>query len=191
MLNKISGERLRRQYFNIPIYLIVSIYSAIAAGFLVVAAKEHTLDSVFQNADFLSLLAIGAAVLVPLLVLSILNRYCFGELVCVLNPKGLYYEENGHIQCIDWRDIKKVRYAPDVPTDIGRRFCSFNTAYVTVKSFRQEIEHEVTYAPLALLRKVKRYAPNVSCGFTVTGAIVVIAYALGPTTLFVLAVLFA
>lgn len=191
MLREIPGERLRRQYYNIPIYLILSIYSAIVAGSIVVAAKEHTLGSVLQNADFLSLLAIGAVVLVPLLVLSILNRYCFGKLVCVLNKKGLYYEDGGHIRCIDWRDIIEVRYDPDVPTDIGRRFCSFNTAHVTAKPFRKEIEHEVIHAPFLLLRKMRKYAPNIRYGFSGTGVFLVLAYALGPTALFVLAVLFA
>lgn len=191
MLREIPGERLRRQYFNIPIYLLLSMYSGILSGCIAIGIREQTLCTPQWFTEVLPWGVIGGAILLPFVILAVLNRFCFGELICVLNEKGLYYMDGDSRRCIDWRDIKTVVYEPDLPNkDCWRHGC-FNTAYVTVKPFKKEIEHELTHAPFALLRKMKRYAPNATYGFTKTGLILVLCIALAPSVMFALAILFS
>ena len=191
MLREIPGERLRRQYFNIPIYVILSISFGILAVYIAFGIKEQTFGTAQWAAELLTCAVISGVILLPFVILAVLNRFCLGEVVCVLNEKGLYYMDGDSRRCIDWRDIKKVLYEPDLPDKHWWRHRCFNTAYVTAKPFKKEIEHEVTHAPFALLRKMKRYAPNASYGFTKFGLFLVLGIALGPIVVGFLAMLCA
>lgn len=179
MLHDIPGRKIRRQFFNIPIYLVLVVYTFFMSVFVAMSIKDNTLTS----GQFLSFIfrfsAIAIAILFPLLILSILNRFCFGQVICVLNEKGLYYDD-GWLCCIPWSDIKAVAYEPDIPVKIGWRYECENKALITTKPFKKETVIELEHAPWMLIRKMKRYQPNAKYGFTKWGIGFVLCIALLP-----------
>lgn len=190
MLKEISGQKIRRQYFNIPIYLLLSMWAAIISGWFTASIVDQTVGSEKWFEDALFLFALMAVLLLPLLLLSVVNRCCFGKVICVLNDRGLFYEDNG-VHHIVWNDIKQILYEPDVTGKVGYRWLSgCNTAYVTIKPFQKKVEIELVHAPFSLLRKVKKHNPNVKCGFTSFGWVMVFFYLFGPSVVNVLVTLF-
>lgn len=121
-------------------------------------------------------------VLLPLAALSALNRFFFGKIICVLDKKGLHFHDGARIRFIPWDHIKRVAYEPDIPytRPRGFRFQCFNTAHITTKPFKKEVEIELIEAPLYLLGKMKKYHPNAKYGFTKWGLFFVLAYTFGP-----------
>ncbi len=190
MLKNISGQKIRRQYFNIPIYMLLSIMGMIMVSWTVASIIDHTFATAEWLLDLLPWCVIAVMILFPLLVLSMLNRLFFGEVICVLNEKGLYYEDDG-VRYIAWNDIKYVRYEPDMPGRIGYRWdFGCNAAYITVKPFRKNVEIELVHAPFLLLGKMKKYNPNAKYGFTKFGLVMVLFYIFAPSTVSVLVILF-
>ena len=128
------GEKIRRQYFSIPIYaILLFVNMAVSIVTAVVALDPKiTMASCLEDVDMILLL--GTVVLLPLVLLSLLNRFFFGEVICVLDEKGLHYD-GGFIW---WQDIKKAVYEPDVLHQFRRRIFCTNRLCLTVKPFAKE-----------------------------------------------------
>ena len=102
-----------------------------------VAEEKPSLEDWWAFAKALT--AIAGLVLLPLAVLSVLNRFFVGEILCVLNEKGLYYEEKEAVRLIPWRELRRVSYQPDIPWRSGyRSHCYCNRAEITVQSFKKK-----------------------------------------------------
>ena len=188
MLRDIPGETIRRQYFNIPIFFVLVVYMSLTLALLItsVAEEKPSLEDWWAFAKALT--AIAGLVLLPLAVLSVLNRFFVGEILCVLNEKGLYYEEKEAVRLIPWRELRRVSYQPDIPWRSGyRSHCYCNRAEITVQSFKKKKQFELYHVPYILLRKIKKYAPDIHCGLTKSGVVLVVMMALLPVVCALLA----
>ena len=181
----IPGQKIRRQYFNIPIYAsLVFVHMAVSAVTAVVALDpEITMASCLE--DLVVILLLGAVVFLPLVLLSLLNRFFFGEVICVLDEKGLHYD-GGFIW---WQDIKKAVYEPDIPHRLARRIFCMNRLCLTVKPFAKERVIELDGALFFLLRKIKKHRSDVPCKLSPWGITLILALSLGIPLLSVLGVL--
>ena len=180
MLRDIPGEKIRRQYFNIPIFFVLVVYMSLTLALLItsVAAEKPSLEDWWAFAEVLT--AIAGLLLLPMAALSVLNRFCFGEIICVLNEKGLYYEDEA-VRFIPWRELRSISYEPDIPWRSGYRWhCYGNWAEITVQSFKKKKQFTLYHVPYMLLGKIKKYAPDVHCGLTKFGVALVVAMALLP-----------
>lgn len=148
---KVQGQKIRRQYFNALIYILLGIipmFAVISAGY---ALKNGT----FSLEKWLGGLGTGAytlfVFLLPLVLLSVFNRFFFGKIVCVLNEKGIWYD-GGHAV---WSDITAVEYESALPSRGSSR--GYSHAVVICGDNRIIIDQ----APLYMLRQVRKYALHI------------------------------
>lgn len=182
-LKKIEGQRIRRQFFNIPIYFILSFDLAMLCGLTAGCIKDDDFSRWPEIGGFL--MAVSAPFLLLLLLLSLVNRFFFGEIICVINDQGLHYH-NGFIR---WSQINQAVYEPDLPGEIGWRICCCNELHLTVKSFQKETKIVLDHAPLLLLRIIKQHRPGIPCKMSRWGTAVILSLSLGISVVAVLCVL--
>ena len=188
MLKNIPGTRIRRQYFNIPIYLVAQMDITLIC---IIASTQIQKGRAFSDyfGDIVFIIVFGAAIILPLAILSLLNRFYFGEIICVLDEKGVHYEDGERLHFIWYKDIRKVTYEPDIPT-YSRcvRHLSYNCACIISKPYQKEIVTELDNAPFHLLRHVKRHAPEANYGFTGWGLTLVLFMVFLPVLATVIAI---
>lgn len=159
-LNTIPGEKIRRQYFNVPIYMILIHCTPFFVIFTLFELPADPTEAAQVQSLTVAVLIILLLILIPLAVLSALNRFCFGKTVCVLNEKGLYFFDQ-KVRCILWSDIKEVAYEPDLPSSKRPfRHPSYNAIHITTKPFKKTITTTITEVPFYLLGRMKKYQPN-------------------------------
>lgn len=147
-LKDIAGERIRRQYFNVPILLFISTL-VMVFEFLVFASLyegNFKLDKWMQ--DITGILTIIIWV-VPFVVLSVLNRFFFGKIVCVLNEEGIHYKDG----LIKWSDILSIQYNM---TGFGH---VDNRAYIEVVC--KKITVQIKSVPLYMFSIVKKFNSDI------------------------------
>ena len=102
----VGGVRIRRQYFNYPICIFLSVWLICVEVGTCLYLVEHSFHFDQWRENMLDLTFIVAKFIAPFLVLSVLNRFFFGKIVCVLNEEGIRYK-NGIIK---WYDIVSIKY---------------------------------------------------------------------------------
>ena len=122
-LKYIDGKKIRRQYFNVPLIIIYTFMLAIPYFIFVISLCVGKFDSYGRVSTFFISVWICFVFSLPLLILSILNRYCFGKIICVLGEEGIYYA-NGSKLC--WETAQKIEYVMDsnrrYRSDTGRAY---------------------------------------------------------------------
>lgn len=186
-LKQIPGQKIRRQFFNIPIYLILVVDMALLSAWTAVAIHDPEITFTFWLETSAFLLLISMALILPLAILSLLNRFCFGRIICVLDDKGLHYNSG----FIEWKQIKKAVYEPDIPSEIGRNIYCCNQLCLTLKPFQKEITIELDHAPFLLFRKVRKHCPGIPCKLTRWGIAMILCLTVVLDILSVLCVLAA
>ena len=184
-LKNIPGHKIRRQYFNSPIYLILSVTSSLLTLWSTLCISDPECTFSFWLEITVCGLMISAGLLIPLAILSCLDRFYFGEVICVLNDRGLHYEKG----LVEWKDVVKAVYHPDVPSipaTTRPRFFDTNHVCLTVKNCHKKTELELYWAPFLLLKKIKHYRPDISCKISGGGIIGILLLTLGLPTLIVL-----
>ena len=172
---EVSGEKIRWQYFNTFIYAMLALFPMP----LIIIANVGLKDNSFDFSGFIesipAALPVWIVLLAPFICLSLLNRFFFGKIVCVVNEKGLFVE-NGLIR---WNDIQRITYHPEIS---GRYKLSYTYATVFVKpSGKAEYALEVMHFPLYGLRKIKKYNPDVKIQLGKNGLFTILFVALTPT----------
>lgn len=153
---KVSGQKIRCQYFNQFIYCIASVpvIVSLICGILDLKTGRFSFSGwlgMTGKAVFTTVI-----IILPVVVLSLLNRHFFGSVVCVLNSDGIYCS-GGYI---DWNSVISVEYVAEPHgRNMRRRYCR---AVVHCKDKQEEIKH----APLYILGKIKKIAPNVKTSFS-------------------------
>ncbi len=145
-LKDLIGERIRHQYFNFPIYIFLSI--------LLLAFEIVTFIPLFESdfnfnkwtEDIFASVFTITIFIAPCIVFSVLNRFFFGKIVCVLNDEGIHYKDG----LIKWNDILSVKYNI---THIGR--FHFRPAYIDVVCKNKTIQIESV--PLYMFSIVKKF----------------------------------
>ena len=154
-LNEREGIKIRRQFFN---GMILNVFSIVVYVLYIISVVDLLNDS-FTIINFLDEVKICVFVslilLVPFIILSILNRHCFGEIICVVSQHGIYYE-NGFLY---WSEIDKLVY--DCPI-LSKHF-RYDPCCVEIHTSKgtNDKKIELTYAPLYLLFTAKRVGKNV------------------------------
>lgn len=154
-LKDISGEKIRRQYFNKFICLVFLVLVMIPLMMTVIGLKGNSLDLSEIAETIMITLWVGGVFLAPFIGVSLLSRFLFGKIVGVVNNEGLFLEND----FIPWEDIDEIVYVPDA-ISIYRLNHSCATVLVN-PSGKKEYALDIINFPMYGLRKIKKYRPEI------------------------------
>lgn len=158
LLNK-SGKKIRWQYFNTFIYIMLAIMPVAPVMIIILELKKGNVDIwgvIAEMAGALDVvLALYAIFIGPFIVLSILNRFCFGKVLGVVDNTTLSLNERD----IDINNIVEIVYHPRVMSRSSLSFCSATFTLQTKNGGTQSFE--VMHFPLYGLKLIKKYNLNV------------------------------
>jgi len=156
-LSNVDGQKIRRQYFNgilyfgticvVP-YILITYFMNLLLG-KESGALQHFSDVVYVFLGFL-------IIMIPIMILSVLNRFLFGDVVCVLEKEGLHHKEG----FIIWDAIVKMEYELNIPSKERKYFC-----YVSITK-HSRFGAEIIHAPYFLLKEAKNYHPSLEVGLS-------------------------
>lgn len=165
-LMNINGKKIRWQYFNAYIYLMISFMPAVFVVSLGEEFKKGSFDIwnyiVEMTDEIPGILAISSITIGPLIILSILNRFCFGKVLGVIDDSTLFinaYE-------INLKDIIEITYHPSfiLWNNPGSCFATF-----AVQSKKGGAESfNMAHFPLYGLKEIQKRNPNVKIRFDKT-----------------------
>lgn len=159
-LKDINGVKLRRQYFNAPLWFVLPIIPICIILMAMVLIKHNEFS--FSEWLALSLKSIGLllAIFSPFIALSVLNRFLFGKIVSVMNNEGIYFENN----FIPWNKINKIEYIPDTAGrqyEIKLALYGYTRLKLTLNGETgKEYDAEIKNFPLYGLFKLKKFCPD-------------------------------
>lgn len=159
-LKNITGTKLRRQYFNAPLWFVLPIIPICIILIAMVLIRHNEFS--FSEWLALSLNGIGLliAIISPFIVLSVLNRFWFGKIVSVINNQGIYFENN----FLPWNKINKIEYIPDTAGrqyKINLRLYGYTRLKLTLNSgIGDEYDAEIKNFPLYGLFFFKKFCPD-------------------------------
>lgn len=161
-LNEIEGVKIRRQYFNVVLCYASVFFLGAILTMMIAELHRGTFDWAKLWPELVDALPLMLGVLVPCAVLSVLNRLLFGEVICVLNERGLHHR-NG---CIKWSHIQSMTF--HVTYFSGRIRFSFHSGSWNRGFIPAHTEVECTTglvsiesAPLYMLWEVKKFNPDI------------------------------
>ena len=156
-LDEMRGKKIRWQYFNAYIYLLLSVIPAVPAMIIMQEVRVGNFDIwsviVDMSGAIPAVAAIEGFIIGPLVVLSILNRFAFGKLLGVINEGVLSLEERD----IPIRDIEKIEYHPQIKRRLD---ATYATLFVRAKGKNTE-PFDVAYFPIYGIRELKRHNPSI------------------------------
>ena len=151
-LKNIDGVRIRRQYFNGPIYVLFSIWVLIIVIFAIISFSDGNF-SFYKWLDVICESAFTIAIfIIPWIILSVLNRFFFGKIVCVLSEEGIHHEGG----LIKWNNISRIEY--NIPT-LNRYPLRLIAAHIDVVCKNETIK--ITSVPLYMFSVVKKSHPDI------------------------------
>lgn len=154
------GEKIRWQYFNAYIYMMISYIPAVPAMIIAMELRKGNIEiwnCFVEMAEAIPVcLGIYGIFIGPFIILSIFNRFCFGKILGVVNESMLFLEN----QEIPINVIKEIVYHPRPMTRRKNSSCCYAT--VVVQSENNDTKSiDVAHFPLYGLRKIKKYNPNI------------------------------
>ncbi len=144
-----DGVKIRRQYFNyfICVILLIVLFFLIIRTVPMIARGGFSLYEWWRNMEEVMLPAGGALLLLS--VLSVLNAFFFGDIVCVMNEDGIRYMD----VFIRWEDILYIEY-----NIMEHSRLHYYPAYITVACREEKIS--ITSAPFFACFVAKKYKPS-------------------------------
>ena len=154
-LDNTGGCKIRYQYFNIPIYMFLSFFPAVLI-MIFTSEMKHSYLSLEKSIEIITtFLVVFGGLLVPIIILSLLNRFLFGETVCIANEEGLIIKN----RFIPWKYINNITYTPDISS---RWHIRYTYATISIKpNGKSEYSIDILHFPLYGLKKIKKHAPDV------------------------------
>ena len=153
-LEEMDGEKIRWQYFNTYIYIMLSVIPAVFAMLIMQELKKGNVDiwtfMVEMSGAIPFTLAMYGIILGPFIVLSIFNRFAFGKILGVTSEDTLFLENRE----TPIKDITQIVYHPRVMSKTRAAF-SYATFYVSTNENRCE-SFDVVHFPIYGLRKIKK-----------------------------------
>lgn len=170
-----NGKKIRWQYFNTFIYVMLAFFPMPHVMIIVTGLKENNLDLAEMMEAIPMALIIWGKIVVPLIILSLLNRFLFGKIVGVVCDDGLLLEND----FIIWKQIQKITFNPSIPSKFK---ASYTYASFSIKS-DTGIEHtiDILHFPMYGLRKIKEYNPEIKIKLSKYGLFTILFIALLPT----------
>lgn len=158
-----NGKKIRWQYFNTWIYIQLSFIPAVPVMIILMELKKGNFDIWNSIAEMSGatpvVLAIYAIFIGPFIILSLLNRFCFGKVLGVVDNSTLFLND-----CeIDINNIIEIAYHPRVMSRSKFSFC-YATFVVRLKNGETE-SFDVLHFPLYGLKEIKKYNPNIKLSF--------------------------
>lgn len=157
-LKSIEGQKIRRQYFNIFIFmeLIISIFTV--TPMLVIntlwgdsGTKLNSWSEIFTH-----IISVAIALMLPFAIISFFNRFLFGKTVCVLNEKGIHYPRGEKIRVRKWEDVDYIEYG----IRMWPFFMTDNHKWCFARLIGKNFDDIIDYAPFMIGRKAKKYKPK-------------------------------
>ena len=162
LLNK-NGKKIRWQYFNTYIFIQLSFIPAVPLMIILLELKKGNFDiwnSIVEMSGATPfVLAFYSIFIGPFIVLSLLNRFCFGKVLGVIDDYTLFLKDSK----IDINDIVEITYHPRLMSRSMFSSC-FATFVVQLKNGGKE-SFDVLHFPLYGLKEIKKYNPNIKIGF--------------------------
>lgn len=154
-LEEIEGKKIRWQYFNTFIYIMLAFIPAVPVMIIAQELRKGNLDIwniiVEMSGATPVMIVIYGIFIGPFVILSIFNRFYFGKLLGVVTEDTLFLENRE----IPITDIKKIVYHPRVMT---RRSISYSYATIFIRTKANNTQPlDVVHFPLYGLRKIKKY----------------------------------
>ncbi|MBQ8163119.1 MAG: hypothetical protein IJZ93_01960 [Clostridia bacterium] len=150
-LKHIEGKKIRRQYFNIPLIILYSLMLAIPYAIFTISLCIGKSDSYEWSSTLWTSIWICFFFSLPLLVLSTLNKHCFGRILCVLNKEGIHFSNKGKLR---WEVIEKIEYV----IDSKPRYKSDTKKAFRAIIYTQGGKHIVlANVPLYIVSRIKKY----------------------------------
>lgn len=168
-LKIIKGEKIREQYFNVFICLVcISFYTV---GMIVTAGTltGHDGTTFTSWADFFDFIILFVKYLIIPVILSLLNRFLFGEIICVLDDLGINYS-GGFIR---WDSISDIVYVIDFPTKHH-----FGCCYARV--IGKDIDIKLYSAPAFLLLRAKKYNAEIKVRYSKFSIATIVLFSVAP-----------
>ncbi len=158
-LDHIVGDKIRWQYFNWFIYIILSFVPFTMEMVFLLGIKNtpFILTETMKIAIFM--LGAFCAVCSPFVIGSIFNRSFFGKIICVFNDQGIFFESF----FLKWNEVEKIVYHPQLPSKSGIEY-NYATIYVTPEGQRK-YNHDVFHFPVYGMKKAKKYNPGIKTSF--------------------------
>ena len=153
-LKDIDGQKIRRQYFNIPLIFLYSL--------MIMVPYTIFINSIFTGKadlyEWLSSLWISIWVCfcfsLPILILRTLNKYFFGRIICVLANDGIHYPRG----MVRWETIEKIEYV----IDSKPRYKSDSSKAFRVVIYTRGGKHIVlTSAPISIVSRIKKLRKDI------------------------------
>lgn len=158
-----SGKRIRWQYFNAYIYLQLSLIPAVPVMLILMEVKKGNFDvwnSIVEMSGAISVVSVIYGILIgPFLVLSILNRFCFGKVLGVVDDSTLFLNDRE----MDITKIMEIAYHPKLRSRSGSGSC-YATFVVQSENGGTE-SFDVAHFPLYGLKEIKKQNPNITLSF--------------------------
>lgn len=174
-LKDIRGPKIRWQYVNPFLYVMLAFSPMPTVVMIITGLKENSLDLAGMTETVLTALIIWGMFLLPVIVLSVLNRFCFGKIVSVVSDDGLFLEND----FIQWKEIKKITFHPRISSRVKASY-TYATVFVAPAG-KTEYSIDVMHFPAYGLRKIKAYAPEINIEFGKAGVAAILFIALMPT----------
>ena len=161
-LEETEGSKIRWQYFNTYIYMMLSFYPAVPAMIIMQNLRHGNFDVWNTILEMSSaepvIIAMYGIFIVPFAVLSIFNRFCFGKILGVVTEDTLFLENRE----IPVAAIKKIVYHPRI---MSRRSISFSYATLFIRTKANNTEPlDIVHFPIYGLRKIKKYNREIKLG---------------------------
>lgn len=158
-----NGKKIRWQHFNTYIYIQLSFIPAVPLMIIVSELKKGNFDIwngiVEMTGAIPVLLVIYAIFIGPFIVLSILNRFCFGKVLGVVDDSTLFLNDRE----ININNIMEIVYHPRI---MSRRKISYCYATFVVQTKNGGTESfDVVHFPLYGLTEIKKCNPKIKLGF--------------------------
>lgn len=167
-LKEIEGIKIRWQYFTG--ILIVALAFTVFVPYCMLVFSLFFGNFVFSEwLDALRTFAVfGAVGSAPLVLLSVLNRFFFGKIVCVVNTRGIHWADG----LIRWDDVDRLEYELSYVSRWGSQYCHANV-------FTRAGKVTLVHAPLFLLSYAKKYKPDIHAKLSQGSVFALILMAVG------------
>ncbi len=167
-----DGDKIRYQYFNVVIY--AGLFIAYMVIVLLAAAALATKS--FSFADIFIAIPLIITFLSPFIILSLLNRFLFGKIVCVICDEGLILEND----IIPWNNIKKISFEPNSAFLTRRsRNVKYTCATVDVKTNEsEEYSIDILHFPRYGLKRIKKQHPEIEIDWGIKRLLKLVAFGL-------------
>lgn len=154
-LDEMGGEKIRWQYFNTYIYIMLAFLPAVPVMIIMQELRKGNFDiwnAIIEMSGAAPVIAVMYGIFIgPFIILSIFNRFCFGKILGVTDDNTLFLENRE----VPIKEIVEIVYHPRV---MSRRKISFSYATFVVRSSENETEaFDVIHFPMYGLRTIKKH----------------------------------